>query len=182
MRPTFVVPVEDPRAVLRRLGELLSEGHPRCTGTVFRQHAVLRMRERARRFWSPYLYLEARTPGEEDEVDGLDRPVVQGRFAPHPHVWTLFMAIYGVLGMLGILGVMYGVSQWILDRPPWALAAGPAAGALIAFVYGAAFIGQGLGASAMYELRSLVDDAAETSSPPVAGARERGPRPGGRPR
>ncbi len=167
MRPEMRLPTGDPEAVLKRLGVLLA-GHPSCTGTVFRKHAVMHMRPSVRHFWSPYLYLEAQRPDPDDE-DGPDAPQIHGRFAPHPNVWTLFMAIYGVLGMLGLLGLMYGISQWWLDWTPWALAAFPAAAALIGFVYGAAFIGQGLGASQMYELRSLLDDALEApAAPPTA--------------
>lgn len=164
MRPEFDVAHDDPTAVLRMLGERISEGHPACTGTVFRRYAVLHMRERVRHFWSPYLYLEAQVCDPDDEY-APEHPCVHGRFAPHPHLWTMFMAIYGVLGMCALGGLMYGVSQWWLGWTPWALAVAPAALALIGFVYGAAFIGQGLGASQMYELRSFLDEAAEAVEP-----------------
>jgi len=159
MRPELVLPHDDPLAVLDRLGERVVD-HPQIAGTFFRRHAVLRMTEREQHFWSPYLYLEAQLPDPDDE-DAPDAPQLHGRFAPHPHVWTLFMAIYGVLSLTALGGLMVGLSQWSLGWTPWALAVAPAAIALIGFVYGAAFIGQGLGAEQMYELRSLLDDAAE---------------------
>lgn len=159
MRPELYVDHDDPVGVLKRVADLLGE-HAVCSGTVFRKHAVLFMRANERHFWSPYLYLEAQLPDAEDE-DAPAAPRLHLRFAPHPNVWTLFMAIYGVLGMVGTLGLMYGLSQWWLGWTPWALAAAPAAVALIGFVYGAAFIGQGLGSAQMYELRALVDRASE---------------------
>jgi len=163
MRPEFVLRHDDPSAVLDRLGERLA-GHARVTGTLFRRHAVLRMTEREQHFWSPYLYVEAQLPDPDDE-DAPEAPQLHGRFAPHPSVWTMFMAIYGVLGMTALGGLMYGISQWWIGWTPWALGVTPAAIALIGFVYGAAFIGQGLGAEQMYELRSFLDDAAEADAP-----------------
>lgn len=162
MRPELYVDHDDPVGVLQRIAELLPD-HGVCSGTVFRKHAVLFIRQRARHFWSPYLYLEAQLPDEEDE-DAPEAPRLHARFAPHPHVWTLFMAIYGVLGMAGMLGLMYGLSQWWLGWTPWAIAAAPASVALIGFVYGAAFIGQGLGGAQMYELRALLDRATDELS------------------
>jgi len=157
MRPTFDLRHPSPEAILERLRPL-ADAHPTLSGVFFRRHAVLRVREEARHFWSPQLDLEVRRP-EPDEDD--EAPRLHGRFSPHPHVWTLFMAIYGVLGLLGLAGLIGGLSQWTLGMTPWALLGVPAALALGGFVYGATFIGQGLGAEEMYALRSLLDDAAE---------------------
>lgn len=162
MRPVFVIRHERPVEILSQLRELLRTDDAPCAGLVFRRHAVLHIRPPAQHFWSPHLYLEARLPDPEDE-HAPSAPELRARFAPHPHVWTLFMAIYGVLTLTGLGGLMYGFSQWTLGWTPWALAIGPAALALIGFVYGAAFIGQGLGAQQMYELRSFVDRAADAA-------------------
>jgi len=51
------------------------------------------------------------------------------------------------------------VSQSTLGMPAWGFLGVPVALALAAFTYGAAFIGQGLGAEEMYVLRSFVDEA-----------------------
>ena len=158
MRPVFTVPLDDPPALLDALKEVLERPDLRCTGTVFRKHAVLQMTEAEQHFWSPHLYLEVRERAEEA---GAQEPCMHGRFAPHPHVWTLFMAIYGLLVLGAIAGAVWGLSVWMLGQPPWALLAVPASLGLIAFTYGAAFIGQGLGAQQMYELRKVVDDAVE---------------------
>lgn len=113
------------------------------------------MREPARHFWSPYLNLEI-----EDEPDGS---VVRGRFSPHPHVWTLFMAVYILLGIAFLAGIVWGFVQLTLGEPPWGAIVAPAAFALFAFVYGATLIGQGLGAEQMYTMRALVDRATNQS-------------------
>lgn len=159
MRPRFELPLAagGPRT-LEALRELLREDGCPCQGIVTSRHAELNVCERDRHFWSPQLSLEVVT--DEDDTE-----LLRGRFGPHPHVWGMFMVIYGVLALGGVAGLMYGISQWMLDRTPWALLAVPAAGALGLFVYGATFIGQGLGAEQMYVLRKLVDDALEHADP-----------------
>jgi hypothetical protein len=82
-----------------------------------------------------------------------------GRFSPHPNVWTGFLTLYATLFMGGVFGLIFGFSQWSLSMTPWGLVGVPVALALAAFTYGAAFIGQGLGAEEMYTIRSFVDDA-----------------------
>ncbi|QQR90498.1 MAG: hypothetical protein IPJ88_01770 [Myxococcales bacterium] len=152
MRPEFEVVFEGrTELLLSTLKNKLTEQQCPCAGQVFRKEAVLWICEQKRHFWSPYLYL--RFAAEEDTKK------ICGRFAPHPHVWTMFMAMYGVLLLLVLAGIVYGASQHILGQLPWAYLLTPFALALIAFVYGAAFIGQGLGAEQMYQLRSFLDDA-----------------------
>jgi uncharacterized integral membrane protein len=90
----------------------------------------------------------------EDEPDGS---VIRGRFSPHPHVWTMFMAVYILLAIIALGGLSYGMVQYTLGQSPWSLLIAPAAVALFGFVYGATLIGQGLGAEQMYTMRSLVD-------------------------
>ena len=102
--------------------------------------------------WSPRLTLHV----EASDAGGA---LLRGRFSPHPNVWTGFMALYGTLGLLGTFGLMFGISQWWLDMTPWGLLAVPLSLLLMAFAYGAAFIGQGLGADEMYMLRSFLDGA-----------------------
>jgi hypothetical protein len=84
-------------------------------------------------------------------------------FAPEPNVWILFMGLYGILGMGALGGVMYGLSEVLVGQRPYGLAVGAAFVALMGFTYGAAFIGQGLGAEEMYRLRSFVDDCVEVA-------------------
>jgi len=158
MRPELRFPHDDPSAVLRCLEALLCDKTGMCIGTVSREHAVLHVRSEDEHFWSSHLEVEAQLPDPEDEL-APERPQIHGRFAPHPNVWMMFVCIYGLLGTIGIAGLVYGMSPTWLHQTPWALAATPAAVALIGFPYGATFIGQGLGAAQMYELRTLLDRA-----------------------
>lgn len=153
MRPRFEI--DDPPdadALWSALSASLAEAGSPCVGQVFRRHALLLIPEDGQHFWSPQLALELR-----DE----EPPLLVGRFAPDAHVWTMFMAIYGLLSMGALAGLVYGLSQSMLGGPPWALLALPAAALAAAFVYGATFIGQGLGGEQMYVLRTFVDHAVE---------------------
>jgi hypothetical protein len=152
MRPRFEVQLPVERVEwLEALRWLLENEAGSLRGQVFRKHAVVEMDGQKQTFWSPYLNLEV-----EDEPDGL---AIRGRFSPHPHVWTLFMAVYILLAILALGGLSYGIVQHTLGQAPWSLLIVPAAVALSGFVYGATLIGQGLGAEQMYLMRSLVDRA-----------------------
>jgi hypothetical protein len=152
MRPSFEFQLPVERQVwLDALKRLLDRDTEACRGQVFRKHAVVEVREQARSFWSPYLNLEV-----EDEPDGA---AIRGRFSPHPHIWTLFMAIYILIGILGLSGLVLGLVQLTMGEATWGFWIVPGAVALFGFVYGATLIGQGLGAEQMYVMRSLVDRA-----------------------
>jgi hypothetical protein len=111
----------------------------------------LLIRVEERHFWSPWLSLQVTRDGAVTSV--------AGRFGPHPHIWTGFVFLYALLGFGGLVGSMYGWAQIVLEQPPWAFAALPGAMGLIAFVYGAEFIGKGLAAEQMYVVRDFVWDA-----------------------
>lgn len=152
MRPVFEIRLDSPgQNVLRVLDALLKSDAGGVVGQVLPRHAVLQLPPERRTLLSPFLNLEL----AHDEHGAI----LKGRFSPHPNVWTGFLAIYGVLGMLGVLSALYGLSAWWLYGPTIALLGVPASIAAIAFVYGAAVIGQGLTADEMYDLRALVDRA-----------------------
>ena len=156
MRPRFAFQLPVERSTwLEALQRVLENDAGVCRGQVFRKQAVIEVSERERNFWSPYLNLEV-----EDEPGGS---AIRGRFSPHPHVWTLFMAIYILLAILGLAGLVVGLSQYTLGHSPWAFLVVPAAIALFGFVYGATLIGQGLSAEQMYVMRSLVDRASDAA-------------------
>jgi hypothetical protein len=150
MRPDFTVPLSvDSDKVLRALEERLARSDAPFEGQVLGDHASLRFPEGQRTMLSPYLEIEA----EEEEDGGL---ALHGRFSPQPNVWTGFMALFGTIAMLGLAGVIYGTAQ-LMSGGSWLwLLAGPAAVGLIAFVHGAAFIGQGLSTREMFDLRDYV--------------------------
>jgi hypothetical protein len=154
MRPRFTLDVSsDVEKVMEQLRDRLDGNKQGLVGSFTRRHGVLKLPDSRRQFWSPQLGLTVETV-EGDE----GRARVIGLFAPHPHIWQTFVFIYGVLISLGCFGTMWGVAQLSLDRTPWALASPVVSFALCAFVYGAAFIGQGLTVTDMCEMRRFVEE------------------------
>lgn len=150
MRPEFTVTLDgDGQAVLDRIGRELDQTDL-IVGQVVTGHAMLELPRGRRSLLSPVLNLEL--------VERGGRPALRGRFSPQPNVWTGFMAVYGVLALVGLAGLMYGFAQLTVDETPWSMLAAPACLAVAGFVYGAAFIGQGLTVDEMYELRVFVTD------------------------
>jgi hypothetical protein len=156
LRPDFRLPLpDDGGPLMRRLRERLSRDVCPFIGQVRDHHAYLRLPRDQRSPFSPTLELELLETGP-----GV---VLYGRFTPHPHVWTGYMAVFGVLILVALGGLVYGLAQTLLDERPWALAAVPVAALLGGFVYGASFIGQGLSAGEMCALRAFVDAALRES-------------------
>jgi len=152
MRPEFEIPVpDDGLAVLRRLRERLVDPETEMIGQVRGRHAFVRLPDEERSLLSPHLNLELR-----DTPSGT---FLHGRFSPRPNVWTGFMAVFFFLGMVGLSGLVWGLAQMMLDGPTWTMWSAPVSLGLIAFIYGAAFIGQGLSNDEMYALRVFVDVA-----------------------
>ena len=159
MRPVFTIALTSQGTdVMRTLDAALQSGTSGLVGQVLPRHAVLQLPPDRRSILSPFLNLEL--------VDENDLTILKGRFSPHPNVWTGFMAVYGLLTMAGLVCGMWGISQWWLGHSAWLLLGVPGSLAAIAFVYGAAVIGQGLAADEMYDLRALVDRAVRESTSP----------------
>ena len=158
MRPEFSRPLGmPPAAFYAALEGALADSANSCRGQTFASGAILRLRDDEQRVWSPALHLRV-----VDAADGSWE--LRGRFTPSSPVWTAFLAIYLVLACVGIAAGSYGGAQMIMQESPWALLGVPIALALAGFTYGAALIGQGLGAPDMYELRSFVDRVADERS------------------
>jgi hypothetical protein len=152
IRPTFqqVLPCA-PAKVIRYLKREVIQEHAPCTGNFYDHHAILNVPEEDQHFWSPQLSLDF-----ESHREGT---LVRGLFAPHPSVWTMYVAAYAILGFSGIIALLFGTSQMSLGMSATALWVLPFAGILAALVYGTAWIGQRLSRQQMDELREFIDDA-----------------------
>jgi len=151
MRPEFTIELKiDGQSVLERIRDSLDQEGTGLQGQVIAGHAMISLPAGRRSFLSPVLNLEA------VEHDG--RHQMRGRFSPQPNVWTGFMAVHGVLALFGLAGLIYGLAQLTVEGMPWAMLVAPAALSLMGFVYGAAFIGQGLTVDDMYEMRAFVEE------------------------
>jgi hypothetical protein len=127
---------DDPEVVMARLRSRLRDC-PRCTGVSVGRHAELFVPEPERRVWSPWLSVTA-----EAAPAGGSR--VLGRFAPHPHVWTLYMFLAFALGFALLVGITWGYAQWAMDRFPWALLSLPLGLGLGGALYVVSLVGQRL--------------------------------------
>lgn len=150
MRPTFEIALKgDGRRTMARIRARFERGTTRVRGQVVGDHAFVQIPPDRQSLLSPHLNLELR---KRDEGT-----VLRGRFSPRPNVWTGFMAVYGFLALIALSGLMFGWAQTTVDEYPWGFWGVPVGLALIAFVYGASVIGQGLTQEEMYVLRNFVD-------------------------
>lgn len=154
LRPRFEITVErTPDEVGAAFAEALGRPDAPIVGARVGEHIQLSLPEEARTTWSPHLDL--RLEAEEGQTR------IRGRIGPHPHVWTLFTALHLAVAFTAVGGLMWGLSQLMAGESAFALWAIPIALFLHAFIAGAAFIGQGLGADQTYQLRSFLDDVLE---------------------
>ncbi|MCC7390100.1 MAG: hypothetical protein IT431_15175 [Phycisphaerales bacterium] len=149
IRPTFdlelSMTVEQAVAALRSEFEADGEHPFQSRG----QHVVVTVPARVRRFWSPYLSMEAEASGAGARL--------HGRFSPKPAIWTGFMLSYIALTTAGCFGLMFAVSLAIIGKSP----AGAAVLALLfllaaAGMYAASQIGQRMARDQMNDLLAKV--------------------------
>lgn len=154
LRPRFEVVVSRPPAeVAAAFAAVLARPDCAVVGGMSGPHGQLGLPDAERSFWSPHLDLRV-----EEHAEGS---LVRARVGPHPHVWTMFMALHLAVGFTGLGALMWGLSQWLAKEPATALWGVPIALFLNAFIAGAAFIGQALGADQTYRLRSFLDETLE---------------------
>lgn len=157
MRPTFDVGLPfGPDVAAERVRARLKHADARFSGVSVGRHAELFVPESERHFWSPWLSVDFE-PDEDDE----SRSYVRCRFAPHPHVWTGFMAGYAIVAFTVLFAGVFGLCQLMLDESPWGLASVPIGAVVAAVLYGASLVGQRLGHDQMlqlqHELETLLD-------------------------
>lgn len=107
------------------------------------------------RFWSPQLSLLLEESGTGSRI--------KARFGPHPHVWGMFLAGYALSGLLTAALLMLGLVQVFLDQTAWALYLAPVTAIGVGLIYGTAYIGQGLGAGQMHDLRTFLDQVLDSA-------------------
>lgn len=150
LRPHFDMVLDcPPERVLTSLDEHFSEVP--WEGDMRGGHVQISVPKTDRHLWSPWLTFEVRCDG--------DKCRLEGRFAPHPGAWTLYIAGYAILGFVALGLSFFGFSQWVADQPPTALWGVPVVLVMVGLLYGLAFIGQGLTGRQMYAMRTFVESA-----------------------
>lgn len=136
----------------------------RVRGVALADRIELSMAGEDLKFWSPQLVIDV-------EADGQGGAHLRARFGPDPYVWALYMLSYLALTLLTLLSLAYGFSQLVLGRPPTGLYVAPVGAVLAGLVYGASYVGQGLGSEQMYLLRATLTDTVEATEHDLAVAR-----------
>ncbi len=152
-RPRFTLSLtSSPEQVVERVRAKLAED-PKVEGSLFRRGLLLTVKPAHRHFWSPHLDVHL------EDADG-GGTTLSAIFAPHPQIWTGFVAVQLLFGLLSVGAGVWVTSALMLGNDLW-LPLGLLAAMLFGggFSYGAAYVGQGLGSEQMYELRSFLDDA-----------------------
>ena len=153
-RPRFTLDLNlPPDQVIERVRVRLAASDAKVTGSLFRRTMLLTVRKQDAHFWSPQLDVQL-----EDAPGGGTR--LAAMFAPHPQIWTSFVAVQFLFALLSVAAAMYLVSTLMLGRD-YLIPLG-ALGLMLfggGFAYGAAYVGQGFGSEQMYELRAFLDAA-----------------------
>lgn len=151
-RFSFETPLA-PDAVTRKVQAHLDRGDEKVMGSTYPRTLSLTVTKAHRHFWSPHLDVQlTELPGGGTRVDGM--------FAPHPQLWTGFVALQLLFALLSVAAGVFLISRLTLGGelglPVGLLAAMLFGGG---FSYGAAYVGQGFGSEQMYELRAFLDAA-----------------------
>jgi hypothetical protein len=153
-RPRFTLDLPlSPEQVVERVRARMAASDAKVTGSLFRRTMLLTVRKQDSHFWSPQLDVQL-----EDAPGGGTR--LAAMFAPHPQIWTSFVAVQFLFALLSVAAAIYLISAMMLGRD-LVLPAGLLGLMLFGggFAYGAAYVGQGFGSEQMYELRAFLDAA-----------------------
>ena len=157
VRPTFEISSDLPAAqVIARIEASLRAARGSVIAIVTSHRVELTPDPSTVHPWSPQLTLVLDETGAGT--------LVRARFAPHPHVWSLYLAIHA-LGAFGTIGAgVFGLSQHLTGESPWALWALPISPVLAALVWAFAFVGQAMSSEQMYALRRFVEESLDAGA------------------
>lgn len=145
MRPSISIEIPiDTDAAMSRLEALIRGEDFPIAGRVAGNHLMLVIPPKRRHFWSPWFHLEV-----HEHASGS---LIKGRFSPNPSVWTGFMLTYIALGTLAFFAAMFGVSQWMMSKPPTALILMGIPVLIGMVMYWASLVGQRIAHTQMREL------------------------------
>jgi hypothetical protein len=159
-RPTFTLQSPHSPEVLRQRVRAYLKGTKKIRGTAFEQLIELSISGNDHHFWSPQVLAKI-----IEHPDGTT--TLEARFSPDPHVWSLYVFTYATLILVAIFSLVWGFVQRTLGQSPTALLIAPLAGLAAALVYGASFVGQGLGSDQMYLLRATLESLVAGDKPRV---------------
>ncbi|GAB4207907.1 MAG: hypothetical protein OHK0013_25890 [Sandaracinaceae bacterium] len=131
----------------------LIEGSARLRGLALEERLELGIDGKENHFYSPQLVVRVAPEGNGARLEA--------HFGPDPYVWAFYVMGSGGLTVLTFFATMFGIGQWMVGQTPTALLVAPGAAVLAGLVYGASFVGQGLGSEQMYFLRHALVEAVD---------------------
>lgn len=152
-RPRFTLRSPHPPEEVRRRVHALVHRSERLRGLAQLERLEIAIADKDNRFYSPQLVVRVAADGAGSRLDA--------RFGPDPYVWAFYVLGAGGLAVLTFFAAMFGIGQWMTGQAPTALLVAPCAAALAGLVYGASFVGQGLGSDQMYFLRHSLEHATD---------------------
>lgn len=153
-RPRFQLRTPLPPSEVRQRVQARVKKDARLRGIAFEHRLELAIGGGESHFYSPQLVVKV-----ERAAEGGSRLLV--RVGPDPYVWAFYVLGTGMLSIVTLFSILFGLVQWSLGQTPLALYVAPAAALVAGLVYGASFVGQGLGHEQIYFLRSTLTDAVE---------------------
>jgi hypothetical protein len=163
MRPTFEIELPlSSDDTIACLTALIHENDFPVSGRIAGNHLMLVIPPNQRHFWSPWLNIEINDHGNKDSNEDSDShnndtqstqsSSIRGRFSPNPSVWTGIAMSYISLGVLVFFSAMFGIAQWMMEKPPNSLKLIPVFVVIAGILYWASLIGQRLAQTQMNEL------------------------------
>ncbi|TWT51251.1 hypothetical protein Pla22_40280 [Rubripirellula amarantea] len=145
MQPTFSLELSDEASdFAKRIRDSIPQfdfrDHVSTAGTCI----DFKIDPQERRFWSPHLSVQVHSLEEGSQV--------RARFSPRPEIWTMFMAVYGVMAIIAFGAAIFAYVQWFLGDRPWAIVLIPFCLLVIVTLHVASLIGQNLSADQMHTL------------------------------
>lgn len=157
-RPRFELRTRlSPEALADRLNGFLRSADD-MRGIAFPTRIEMAVQGADHHFWSPQLVADV------TELEGGSH--IEARFGPDPYVWAMYVLSYVAIALLALLALAFAASQTIVGTEPTALLALPVLAALAGLVFGASFVGQGLGSDQMYRLRAKLVELTEPDEDP----------------
>ncbi len=152
-RPRFALRTALPPAEVAHAVNARIKATPRLRGIAFPHRIELSIGGDEVRFWSPQIVARVEPLGDGARIDA--------RFGPDPYVWVFYLMAYGALALATVFATIIGVVQWSLGQSPTWLYVAPGAAVLAGLVFGASFVGQGLGGDQMYFLRASLTEVVD---------------------
>lgn len=169
LRPKFELTISEPaERLLERMERRLRAADCALCGVVTPSRIELQVPPARKHLWSPELRVEVWQDGAACRLTGA--------YGPHPHVWTMFLAVYAGLSFVAFLALIFVLAEYTLGEPLQALYLLPALVLLAVGARSLAFVGQGLAKPQIEELRAFLDDTiaradAAESAPRRSGVR-----------